>query len=161
MAITVRNTSKLLISWFFAFSCLGPSSACAVLSASNVCEYHVSYANHAKAGTEQLYHAGEEKSTGLLIPYRASYREVSVGDDTSSKTLVISSTTTTMPVAIYRATTTSAVSILSPAITVWDTGIGNNFTVPACPDYINTFLRSSPFKACEPFSLLLEVCCTW
>ncbi|KAL9604030.1 MAG: hypothetical protein Q9219_000792 [cf. Caloplaca sp. 3 TL-2023] len=38
----------------------------------------------------------------------------------------------------------------------FDTGLGNNYTQPNCPIFINNFLRNDTFISCVPFSLLLQ-----
>ncbi|KAL8869395.1 MAG: hypothetical protein Q9174_004300 [Haloplaca sp. 1 TL-2023] len=38
----------------------------------------------------------------------------------------------------------------------FDTGLGNNYTQPNCPVFINSFLRNETFTSCLPFSLLLQ-----
>lgn len=39
----------------------------------------------------------------------------------------------------------------------FDTGLGNNYTHPNCPVFMNSFLRNETFVSCVPFSLLLQV----
>ena len=39
----------------------------------------------------------------------------------------------------------------------FDAGLGNNYTQPNCPVFINNFLRNDTFTSCLPFSLLLQV----
>ncbi|KAL9056134.1 MAG: hypothetical protein Q9206_002866 [Seirophora lacunosa] len=38
----------------------------------------------------------------------------------------------------------------------FDTGLGNNYTHPNCPVFMNNFLRNETFVSCVPFSLLLQ-----
>ncbi|KAL8972067.1 MAG: hypothetical protein Q9183_000739 [Haloplaca sp. 2 TL-2023] len=38
----------------------------------------------------------------------------------------------------------------------FDTGLGNNYTQPNCPVFINSFIRNETFTSCLPFSLLLQ-----
>ncbi|KAL8672349.1 MAG: hypothetical protein Q9168_003169, partial [Polycauliona sp. 1 TL-2023] len=44
----------------------------------------------------------------------------------------------------------------SPLPRPFDTGLGNNYTSPSCPQFINSFLRNETFTSCLPFSLLLQ-----
>lgn len=52
--------------------------------------------------------------------------------------------------------TTAATAAALPS--AFDSGIGTSFSSKTCPEYINSFLDTTEFKACMPFSLLLEVC---
>jgi len=45
----------------------------------------------------------------------------------------------------------------SPLPMPFDSSLGNNFTTQSCPNFITGFLSNDTFKACLPFSLLLEV----
>ncbi|KAL9010497.1 MAG: hypothetical protein Q9173_004582 [Seirophora scorigena] len=38
----------------------------------------------------------------------------------------------------------------------FDSGLGNNYTHPDCPVFMNNFLRNETFVSCVPFSLLLQ-----
>jgi hypothetical protein len=39
----------------------------------------------------------------------------------------------------------------------FDGGLGNNFTAPSCPHFLNSFLNNETFTDCMPFSLFLQV----
>lgn len=40
---------------------------------------------------------------------------------------------------------------------VFDTSLGSNFTSASCPNFFQTFMQNSTFRACLPVSLLLQV----
>jgi len=65
---------------------------------------------------------------------------------TSSSTSSTSSTTSASK-------TQETAALPSP----FDDNVGANFTAGSCPDFLNSFLNAPEFKACLPFSLLLEV----
>ncbi|KAL8942585.1 MAG: hypothetical protein Q9216_001567 [Gyalolechia sp. 2 TL-2023] len=92
---------------------------------------------------------------------------------TGQKHLKFSSTSTASPAA----TTTATLSSSEPTSTSsgqptglvtapgtdssglprpFDSGLGNNYTQPNCPIFINNFLRNDSFTSCYPFSLLLQ-----
>ncbi|KAL8692474.1 MAG: hypothetical protein Q9218_002510 [Villophora microphyllina] len=96
---------------------------------------------------------------------------------TAHKQLKFSSTSTASPVAatsgsssLPDAKPSSSASAAAPSSIVtapdtgssaalprpFDTGLGNNYTQPNCPVFINNFLRNDTFTACLPFSLLLQ-----
>ncbi|KAL9583421.1 MAG: hypothetical protein Q9212_002707, partial [Teloschistes hypoglaucus] len=96
---------------------------------------------------------------------------------TTSKQLKFSSTSTAKPAAatsssstlpdVKSSSATSGAAAPSSIITApgsgssslprpFDTGLGNNYTQPNCPAFINNFLRNTTFTSCVPFSLLLQ-----
>ncbi|KAL8834214.1 MAG: hypothetical protein Q9170_003871 [Blastenia crenularia] len=94
---------------------------------------------------------------------------------TSQKQLRFSSTSTASPAAFTTASlpdskTTSASSfaaqptglVTAPGTSSsslprpFDTGLGNNYTQPNCPIFLNNLLRNDTFVSCLPFSLLLQ-----
>ncbi|KAL8704981.1 MAG: hypothetical protein Q9201_001878 [Fulgogasparrea decipioides] len=62
-----------------------------------------------------------------------------------------SSTPSTAPSSIV-----TAPGVSSNLPRPFDTGLGNNYTNPKCPAFINDFLRNETFTACHPFSFLLQ-----
>lgn len=93
---------------------------------------------------------------GLLKLIRRSSNSSSTVSQSTSNT----STTSTTKVASSSTTSGSAASSTgsaSPLPNPFDTSLGNNFTSQGCPDFITSFLNNATFKACLPFSLLLEV----
>lgn len=107
---------------------------------------------------------------------------VNVGGTTTmaQKQLRFSSTSTASPAAATTAAAFTTVSLPTPKSTSplsgqptslvtspgtgssslprpFDTGLGNNYTNPACPVFMNNFLRNETFNSCVPFSLLLQV----
>lgn len=79
----------------------------------------------------------------------ATQKATSTAADSSS---TLASTTTSGDLAT--ATGDSSTPLPSP----FDSSLGNNFTTAACPAFIQSFLAEPQFKACLPFSLLLQVC---
>ncbi|KAL8630460.1 hypothetical protein Q9189_003815 [Teloschistes chrysophthalmus] len=96
---------------------------------------------------------------------------------TSSKQLKFASTSTASPAAatsssstlpdVKSSSATSEAAAPSSIVTApgsgssslprpFDTGLGNNYTQPNCPAFINNFLRNTTFTSCVPFSLLLQ-----
>ncbi|KAI4233803.1 MAG: hypothetical protein LQ352_008217 [Teloschistes flavicans] len=96
---------------------------------------------------------------------------------TSRKQLKFSSTSTASPAAatsssstlpdVKSSSSTSGAAAPSSIVTApgadtsslprpFDTGLGNNYTQPNCPVFINNFLRNTTFTSCVPFSLLLQ-----
>ncbi|KAL8651522.1 MAG: hypothetical protein Q9210_003199 [Variospora velana] len=56
------------------------------------------------------------------------------------------------PTSLVTAPATGSSSLPRP----FDTGLGNNYTNPECPVFMNNFLRNETFNSCVPFSLLLQ-----
>ncbi|KAL8940837.1 MAG: hypothetical protein Q9211_002088 [Gyalolechia sp. 1 TL-2023] len=56
------------------------------------------------------------------------------------------------PTGLVTAPGTGAFSLPRP----FDSGLGNNYTQPNCPIFINNILRNDTFISCYPFSLLLQ-----
>ncbi|KAI9751830.1 MAG: hypothetical protein M4579_005874 [Chaenotheca gracillima] len=52
--------------------------------------------------------------------------------------------------------TASDMPSASPLPRPFDTSLGSNFTSSSCPNFFSSFLSNSTFKACLPFSLLLQ-----
>ncbi|KAL9579814.1 MAG: hypothetical protein Q9203_006548 [Teloschistes exilis] len=96
---------------------------------------------------------------------------------TTSRKLKFSSTSTASPAAstssssalpnVKSSSATSGAAAPSSIVTApdsgssslprpFDTGLGNNYTQPNCPAFINNFLRNTTFTSCVPFSLLLQ-----
>lgn len=63
------------------------------------------------------------------------------------------SASSTEPTSLVTAPGTGSNSLPRP----FDTGLGNNYTNPNCPVFINGFLRNDTFTSCLPLSLLLQV----
>jgi hypothetical protein len=71
-----------------------------------------------------------------------------------------SSSSTASPTSSSASATTSgptAADSASPLPSPFDSNIGANYTQPSCPDFLNGFLDDPQFKACLPFSMMLEV----
>ncbi|KAL8971889.1 MAG: hypothetical protein Q9197_003039 [Variospora fuerteventurae] len=106
---------------------------------------------------------------------------VNVGGTTTTaqKQLRFSSTSTASPAAATTAAAFTTVSLPAPKSTSplsgqptplvtapgtgssslprpFDTGLGNNYTNPECPVFMNNFLRNETFNSCVPLSLLLQ-----
>jgi hypothetical protein len=55
------------------------------------------------------------------------------------------------------ASSSSVINMPSALPSPFDSNLGSNYTSQTCPEFINSFLNAPEFKACLPFSLLLEV----
>ena len=84
-------------------------------------------------------------STSTASP--AAFTTVSLPDSTPTSSLSV------QPTGLVTAPGTGSSSLPRP----FDTGLGNNYTQPNCPVFINNFLHNDTFVSCLPFSLLLQV----
>lgn len=108
-------------------------------------------------------------STALLAPSPTTSSSAAGRPTFSSTASAVASTETGSPSSIVAPSTastsagSSSTSIISaPSADAslpqpFDGGLGNNFTQPSCPTFINGFLRNETFNSCLPFSLLLQV----
>lgn len=78
-------------------------------------------------------------------------------DTGSPSTIVAPSTASTSSPVSSPTSIISAPSAGASLPQPFDGGLGNNFTQPSCPTFINAFLRNETFNSCLPFSLLLQV----
>lgn len=91
----------------------------------------------------------DDTPLNFLDTREVMYNAIQQRDD-STNTLP-TATATTASAALVTASSTST-SLPRP----FDTSLGNNFTQMSCPMFFNSFLSSSAFQQCMPFSLLLQ-----
>lgn len=91
--------------------------------------------------------AWELSTAGAEIPRRENVEMAK--RETGSPTHSVTSATST--------TSSSKTQEASALPSPFDSNIGSNFASPSCPTFINAFLATPEFKACLPFSILLEV----
>lgn len=84
-------------------------------------------------------------STSTASPAATTTASLSDSEPTSAPS--------TQPTGLVTAPGTTGSSLPRP----FDSGLGNNYTQPNCPIFINNFLRNDTFISCHPFSLLLQV----
>lgn len=89
-------------------------------------------------------------STSASSSTRSSSSEKPSGTSTQTSSTLASTTDSG-----GLATATSEINTVLPS--PFDSSLGNNFTTPACPAFITSFLAEAQFKACLPISLLLQV----
>ncbi|KAL9005595.1 MAG: hypothetical protein Q9188_001643 [Gyalolechia gomerana] len=83
-------------------------------------------------------------STSTASPAATTTASLSDSEPTSAPS--------TQPTGLVTAPGTAGSSLPRP----FDSGLGNNYTQPNCPIFINNFLRNDTFISCHPFSLLLQ-----
>lgn len=70
---------------------------------------------------------------------------------TTLTTQTTAASTASIPLAATP-TVSSSTTLPSP----FDSSLGNNFTEPSCPNFIQEFISTPSFQSCMPFSLLLQ-----
>ncbi|KAI9844380.1 MAG: hypothetical protein M1838_002204 [Thelocarpon superellum] len=93
-------------------------------------------------------------STAAPAPTASTGGKNSASESTSTAT--DSSAPSSTPSTSSSGLATQPAPTGGPLPSAFDTSLGSNFTTSACPNFFNSFLQNSTFKACLPLSLLLQ-----